>query len=148
MSVVIDIIKNNKKLSTEKNFIVDLEKQSPEEEAIEDEGKNIARLRVRLPSGEMVSGDDYIVEMTLTREARLVFGIELIRSAIEGPDRKSMASGETFYFMEMYNSTKGNIVPYLGVFLHPKSCQLLVCEDNFGTIEEEIEKVEKEDSAS
>lgn len=132
----------------EKNFIIDLENPSPEEEDIEDKGKNIARFRVRLPSGEMVSGEDCIVEIALSREARLLFGIELIRSAIKGPDRKCVVSGETFYFTEMYPGEKGNIVPYSGVFLHPKSCKVLLCEDNFGTIEEEIEKAEKEKPAS
>lgn len=70
----------------EKTFVVDLENPSPEEEDIEDKGKNIMRVQVQLPStvpgkpGEMVSGEDCIVEVALSREARLIFGIELIRS--------------------------------------------------------------------
>jgi len=116
-----------------KEFIV-RELEGNEEENIHNEGKNIVRVTVQLPSGDMVSGKDCIVEICLSKEARLTLGAALIRSNLK----------EDFHFTEVYPSTKGNIVEYFGAYLHPKSCITLICENDFSTIEEEVEKAEKD----
>lgn len=127
-----------------KNFIVNL-KKIPRGESYENEGKNVAQISIQIPSNEKileshwVNNPHYRVEIRLSKDARLRLGIELIRSAL-GEEKTD--------FSHLYPSGKGNVTRNLGIYLHPQSCELLVTDYDFDVIEEEIEKAEKEKSAS
>lgn len=111
-----------------KNYTISLERSVDGLEVYEERDQNIARVRVQLPTGEVVADPRYRVELTLSKDAMLGLGTELIRLAVEGGDIKGV------YHVHPIERDFASAV--LGIFIVPESCELLVAHDDFGTIEE------------
>ena len=92
----------------------------------EEADKNFAQLRASLPSStEMISDPRCIVMLTLSREAMLRLGKELIREALS--DREWWA---------LRPSEPGAAVQNLGIYPHPLSYQLMIGKTDMGTLED------------
>jgi hypothetical protein len=101
-------------------------------EEFEKRDRNILNVRVQLPSGEMVSGNNYRVEITLSRDAMLGLGTELIRSAYKGN------TDDLFWHLHRATPTLASSI--LGVYLHPSSCELLISEQDYNTLQELLDE--------
>jgi len=101
---------------------------SDEVEEFEEQDRNVAKVQVRLPSGDIVGSEEYTVVITLSRNAMLGIGKELIRSAYKDEDR-------TPHNWHLRPTDPSLPTQILGVFLHPDSCELIVGEQEMGTLE-------------
>lgn len=111
----------------EKNEIEMSPSQSNTESFEEDE-KNILRVSIQLPTGEMIDSSNYRVALMLSKEAMLGIAISLIRF-VHGEDKR-------IGFWHLHPSELNFSSQVLGVYLHPKSCELMVSENNFGCLED------------
>lgn len=100
--------------------------ESREEDFKENE-KNLLKVRIQLPSGEMISNSQYRVELRLSRDAMIGLGTELVRAASK--------QSQDLNFWHLHPSDNQLATQILGVFLHPESCELLVSEDDFGDLD-------------
>jgi len=105
-------------------------------EEFEKNDKNVLRVTIQLPSGEVVSGKGYRVLFDLSRDAMIGLGTELIRAA----HRENVED----MFKHIYGSTPSLAWSSLGVYLHPSSCELLVAGWEFGTLQELLEEHDKQ----
>lgn len=119
-----------------KNFIVDLDPPDDRVEQYEEKDANVLMVRVQLPTGEMVGGSNYRVEITLSKDAMIGLGTALIRSAC-------LADDETNLFWHLHPSIPELISQQLGVFLHPKSCELLMSENDFESVHKIVSEAYK-----
>ena len=114
-------------------YTLNLKNSKNASEAFEASDENIAELRIQLPgSTKMVSGSQYKVELSMTADAMLGLGTELIRSAHR---LKNSAEAE-FHHLQPINVN--NTCQQLGIYLTTNSCQLLVADKDLGTVEKQI----------
>lgn len=111
----------------ENKYVVNLERNE-KSEIYEENDNNVLKVRVILPNKEIVSNQSYIVELSLSRNAKLGLGTELIREALNEPYENT--------FSEIEPITKTNICMSKGIYLHPESCKLLVASYEHETVEE------------
>jgi hypothetical protein len=95
------------------------------------EDRNLIKVRVQLPTGEMVCGAGYRVEVCLSKEGMIGFGTELLRAAY-APDGR-------VFFRHLRPSDSSLASQSLGVFMHPRSCELVVAEADLGTLEDALD---------
>lgn len=100
------------------------------EESIQDDLK-IVRVRVQMPTGEMIENNGYRVEIALTREAMIALSASL---------REAAESEELANFWHLHPPDTELISQNFGVYLHPNSCELLIAEYKFRPIEELVQK--------
>lgn len=112
-------------------FKINLIQTEPVEFYEKDDG-NIIKFSVQLPTGEIVSGKGYRVYMNLSRDAKIGLGIGLIRSALREKDSTG--------FSHMYPCDKSHVGRDFGIYLHPQSCELLLTDEEFGTLEDLLKK--------
>ena len=98
--------------------------------------KNILKVRVQLPTGEIITSPHYRVELTLSRDGMVGLGTELLRAAYR--------SKEHYLFWHISPSIPSLASQKLGVFMHPDSCELMVTEEDLGTLEEALAIVSEE----
>ncbi len=116
------------------DYLINLNPDKSKEEEFERDDKNLAEVRVQIPTGEVVSGAKYKVSITLSPEAMIGLGTELIRKGLNLKER-----GENFYDysvehleeIDLYNPCQK-----MGVYLTPGSCDLIILADNLGTVAE------------
>jgi hypothetical protein len=89
---------------------------SDEEEEFETAGDNIAQIDVMDKNGNDIT-KDCRVQVTLSKNALLGLGTELIRLAHKFSD------GKHFHIDPI---SKESVVQSLGIMLHPESCELIV----------------------
>jgi|GEM_PF-1343294 len=104
-------------------------------EEFEKNDKNVLRVTIQLPSGEVVSGNGYRVYFDLSKDAMLGLGTELIRAA----QRENVED----LFRHLHPSFLSHATTSLGIYLHPSSCELLVAGWEFGTLQELLEADDK-----
>jgi|688.fasta_scaffold600912_1 hypothetical protein len=123
------------------NYSINLNSDKSKEEEYEYNDGNVAEVRVQIPSGEIVSGSRYKVSITLSSDAMLGLGTELIRKAL-----KLKEDGEKSYdyAVEHLEGIYSNSpCQKMGIYLTPKSCDLIILADDFGKVEEIIDKLEQ-----
>lgn len=109
-----------------KNYTVDLYPSKEKVEPYEEKDENVLMVRVQLPTGEIIEGNGYRVELALSKDAMLALGTALIRAASVGDEEMN--------FWHLHPSIPELVSQDFGVFLHPKSCELLIAEKNIGNI--------------
>lgn len=97
-------------------------------EAFEERDQNIVNVRIQTPGGEMISGPGYRVELTLTRDAMMGLGTELIRAA-----HHNHVENRIFHLRPADSELASRI---LGVYLHPSSCELILAGVSFPPLEQ------------
>jgi hypothetical protein len=107
-------------------FVIDLNPSKDKIETYEESDKNLLKIRIQLPTGEMVEGEGYRVEIALSNDAMLALGTSLIRAA--------HSKNKELNFWHLHPSDKDLISQNFGVYLHPKSCELLISEKDFESI--------------
>lgn len=109
---------------------IKIEIEPPEGELrdYEEEDKNLALVQVTR-SGETVDSKDCIVELTLSRDAMIGLGKELLRAAYQGKE----------FHHELWPVEKSHAATALGIYLHPDSCRLNIGRAELGTVEEAME---------
>jgi len=107
-------------------IVIELNPSRDKVEAYEENDKNLLKARVQLPNGEMIEGMGYRVEITLSKDAMLALGTSLIRAA--------HSENKKLNFWHLHPSDKDLISQNFGVYLHPKSCELLISEEDFESI--------------
>lgn len=110
-----------------KTVTIRLDRKRGEPEEFERNDKNLIQVSVRVPSAGMVCNDAYLVELSLSRDAMLGLGTELIRAAYRQIDQTG--------FWHFRPSEPQFATKMLGVYLHPNSCQLIIAEVDHGTLE-------------
>ncbi|MEW9674342.1 hypothetical protein [Ammoniphilus sp. 3BR4] len=101
-------------------YIINLVNDTDKEEAFEITGNNIAEVNVIDKNGNDIT-QNCRVQITLSKNALLGLGTELIRLAHEYKD------GKHFHIEPI---SKGYVVQSMGIMLHPESCELIVgCGD-------------------
>ena len=110
-----------------KTITIQLDRKHGEMEEFERNDKNLLQVRVRVPSVGMICDDAYLVELSLSRDAMLGLGTELVRAAHRENNETS--------FWHLRPSEQGFATRILGVYLHPSSCQLIIAEVEHGTLE-------------
>ncbi|QFF99014.1 hypothetical protein PB01_09315 [Psychrobacillus glaciei] len=101
-------------------YIIDLSSDVDNEEDFEMTGDNIALINVMDMSGDEIT-QNCRVQITLSKNALLGLGTELIRLAHEYKDSKH-------FHIEPIN--KEYVVQSKGIMLHPESCELILgCGD-------------------
>lgn len=104
-----------------------------DEEEFELAGDNIAQIDVMDKNGNNIT-KDCRVQLTLSRNAMLGLGTELIRLAHKFSD------GRHFHIDPI--SQEGEAVQSLGIMLHPESCELIMGCGDFKSFDKYI-KTEK-----
>ena len=90
--------------------------------------RNILQVRVRIgANGEWHSGSECMVDLSLSREAMIGLATALLRAAHQPASDPA--------FVEMLPIQPKCAVERFGVFLHPKSCRLNICERDFGSLD-------------
>lgn len=123
------------------NYLINLNPDKNKEESYEYDDKNLAEVRVQIPTGEIVSGTKYKVSISLSPDAMVGMGTELIRKGL-----KLKADGIKSYdyavehIEGIYSSSP---CQKLGIYLTPKSCDLIILADDFGKVEEIINKFDE-----
>jgi hypothetical protein len=103
--------------------------QEREDFALED--RNLAQVRVRLASGEWVSGSQHLVELALSRDAMIGLATELLRAA----------HSEPFGFtLEVHPVEREFASQCLGIHLSSDSCELIVASADLGTVSESMSR--------
>lgn len=97
-------------------------------ESFEQDEKNIVKVRVQLPTGEIIDDSKYRVELSLSKEAMLGLATNLIRFV---HDEKP-----PYGFWHLHRSEPDSYSQILGVYLHPKSCELMMSLDDFGCLDD------------
>lgn len=113
-----------------KNLIIDLNPRGDNAEDYAENDRNVVQVRVQLPTGEMVSTPNYRVEISLSRDAMIGLATHLLRAA-HRPEGQ-------FFFQHLRPCDSNLASQILGVFMHPKSCELLVAEVDLGTLEDAL----------
>lgn len=111
-------------------FSFPLTKPRPNLEEYEKEDKNILRVRVQLPSGEIVTDEQCMVEITLSSQGMLGLGMELIRAAHANHKEP---------FWEWHPSDKHTATQVLGAYMHPSSCRLFLARTEFPSLDALLE---------
>lgn len=106
-----------------KTINISLEEQEDDAET----DRNIVQIGVGV-CGEWHSSPDCMVHLSLSREAMIGLATALLRAAHQPPGNPA--------FVEMLPSEPGCAVERFGVFMHPKSCRLNICEHDFGALED------------
>ena len=109
------------------DVLIRLAPPKDQEEVFEEKEKNILKVRIQLPSGEMISDSRYRVELRLSSDAMMGLGTELIRAAHN--------QNQDLNFWHLHPADKELATQILGVYLHPESCELLVAEDDLGDLD-------------
>lgn len=120
--------------SSSDNITLSLKKREAGLELYEKKDNNILKVSIQDSSGQMIQSKDWRVFLDFSRDAMLGFATELLRqyySTEEGG----------FGMEEMMPSEKHHAVQYLGVYLHPQSCQLMISEDKFKSLEELLQNL-------
>ena len=107
-------------------FIIDLNRLGDSKPIYETSDQNVMLVRARNKSGEINGGNQCLVEISLSRDAMLGLGTELIRSALR-PGEK---------MLEVFPVDRNLASQWLGTYLHPDSCRLIIfLHEEFGTVE-------------
>ena len=109
---------------SDEKYTVYLNSEQNEQE-YEKNDKNFIQVEIQ-SKGKITSNQDDIVYLTMSEDAMLALGTELIRAA-KGDRKKDI--------WEMHPSKKGHAVINMGVYLHPKSTQLKVFRKDRGDFE-------------
>lgn len=109
----------------EKIYSFKIQKNIDNSEDHEINDRNIMMAQIIAPDGNILFGKGYLIQLTFSKDAMIGFGKELIRLAFNGDFADLIPSREESKYLEM------------GVFLHPKSCQLIVEKYDFKKIDEE-----------
>jgi len=122
------------------SYTIDLSLDHGQEELEEFEkaDENLIEIRVQCPGSKVMESKGYRVELTMSPDAMLGFGTELIRKAFE---MKKSGLGETGGFEHLYPITSESVTENMGVYLTPNSAELLVSAIDFGKVEEAIKKL-------
>lgn len=121
------------------NYSINLNPDKSKEE-YELDDKNIAEVRVQIPTGEIVSGSKYKVSISLSPDAMVGLGTELIRKGLKLKEDGEKSYDYAVEHLEGIYSI--NPCQKLGIYLTPKSCDLIILADDFGKVEEIIGKLE------
>ncbi len=114
-------------MTSEQSYLITLKPSQETRDSFELDEKNVLHVRVQLPTGEIVDGIGYRVEINLSRDAMLGLGVELIRAAHTGSQEKKL--------WHMHPSDHNLASQVLGVYLHPSSCELLISQREFGDLQ-------------
>lgn len=108
-----------------RQFCFDISPNDGEEFFKKDED-NICQIRVQLPNGQLIAETAYTVELSLSKNAMIELGMELIRAAVN--------ENNTIWHLRPSEKTFSS--QCMGIYLHPKSCQLLVCHCEMGSLDD------------
>lgn len=114
-------------------YSINLNPDRSKEEEYELDDKNVAEVRIQLPSGEIVSGSKYKVSISLSPDAMVGLGTELIRKGLRLKESKEESYDYAVEHLEAIYSTTP--CQKMGVYLTPKSCDLIILTDDFGKVE-------------
>jgi len=114
---------------------IEIDLTPKEEEFFEEGERNIMKVRIQLPTGEMIDNVNYRVELSLSKEAMLGLGINLIRAVYNDSSKVN--------FWHLYPSESDFSSQSLGIYLHSTSCQLLVSENDFGSLQDVLDSNQK-----
>ena len=123
------------------NYSISLNPDKSKEEEYEHNDRNLAEVRVQIPSGEIVSGSKYKVSITLSPDAMVGLGTELIRKGLKLKENDEKLYDYAVEHLEGIYSRSP--CQKMGIYLTPKSCDLIVLADDLGKVEEIINKLEK-----
>jgi hypothetical protein len=93
--------------------------------------KNLLRVRVQLPSGEMIYDSNYRVELSFSQDAMLGLATELLRHLYKEDNQQG--------FWHFRPATPNFSSQQLGLYLHPQSCELLISEVDHGTLQSQLD---------
>jgi hypothetical protein len=112
-----------------KKIEIELDPPEGELEEYEESDQNLALVQV-VRSGEVMDPEDCIVQLTLSHDAMIGLGKELLRAAYK----------ERGFHHELFPSKKSHCATALGIYLHPDSCRLNIGDAGLGTVEEALER--------
>lgn len=107
-----------------KHLLVDLVGIADE---ITGSGRNVVRAYVSQVGGG-VDAADQLVCLEISREAMVSLGIRLIELGIHKTEHAAVLA-------ELSPVSRSLVSENLGVFLHPKSCKVVVMQADFGLVE-------------
>lgn len=122
------------------NYSINLDPDKSKEEEYERDDKNVAEVRVQAPTGEIVSDSQYKVSITLSPDAMVGLGTELIRKGLKLKEAGEKSFDHAIEHLEGLYSP--NPCQKMGIYLTPKSCDLIILADDFGKVEEIINEFE------
>ena len=120
-------------------YLIDLNfnKQQLQEFEVNDE--NIMGIRIQLPDGKIVEGQEYKVELSLSPDAMIGLGTNLIRKGLRAKELdKNLYKTE---FEHLIPFDQNSAVTNMGVYLVPGSAELLINIHQFGKVEDIIDKL-------
>jgi hypothetical protein len=105
--------------------------QQPQEFEVNDE--NIMGIRIQLPNGKIVEGQGYKVELSLSPDAMIGLGTNLIRKGLRAKDLdKDLYKNE---FEHLIPFDQNSAVTNMGVYVIPGSAELMIDIHEFGKVE-------------
>ncbi|HLD16718.1 MAG TPA: hypothetical protein VJB02_03285 [Coxiellaceae bacterium] len=121
-------------MSTTYKIDLNPDKDNLEEYEVADE--NVLEVKIRLPNGEAVKQDNYKVMLNLSPDGMIGFGTALIRAGL-----KLKGKEQNSFFEHIRPILPDLAIRTMGIYMVPKSCELLVASNEFGTVEDMIQKM-------
>lgn len=120
------------------NYTITLDPKKDELEQYEIEDKNLINIRIQPPGSKTIDGKGYRVELSLSIDAMLGLGTELIRTALKAKE-KVFKNGQFFEHLRPMDASL--IVENMGVYLMPDSAELLITLKDFGEVKDISKKL-------
>lgn len=93
------------------------------------EGDNLGEIWIIGPAGKRIINSEYRVQFFLSKNGLIGFGTALIRAAYK------FREGSHWHLEPI---SKNNVVQDLGIYMTPKSDELIICCDDLGKLDDYI----------
>ena len=120
-----------------KTILIDLNPDKDKLESFETEDDNLMEINVITSEGKKLKSGDYTVHVSLSADAMLGLGTELIRKAYLAKER-NLKDGS---IEELHPIYKELVSKNMGVYLTPESGGLFICLENLGKVEDVVNKL-------
>ena len=86
--------------------------------------KNLAQIRVILPSGKILNNEGVKVELGLSQDSMIGLGRKLLKAAYSELKKK-----QKFWHIRGFDKTL--LTEVMGIYLEPNSCELIIFEKEY-----------------
>jgi len=110
------------------HILVPLNPTDAEKEVYRARDENFIQVSVLRSDGKIAKDEDIRVILTMNKDAMFALGSALVRASCSTESSKGC--------WELRPASKEEATECLGVYLHPKSCQMVINLDSMGTLED------------
>ncbi len=121
-------------MNSTKHISVPLNPTDEEKEVYRARDENFIQVSFQRSDGKVTKDEDSRVILTMSKDAMFALGSALVRASCSTESSKGC--------WELRPASKEEAIECLGVYLHPKSCQMIINLDSMGTLEDAFSRSE------